>query len=132
MIVKLHDGTEGDLVGWARPTLPSDTQAAPGTWYPQIVVLREESTRDVRAVLWHGEPTLQQFAEAELARAVALAGLCFWPDPDGRDLDLSPWVRDRLDRARSWGGPSAGFLPVLPSEVRPIPASTTRRTPGWG
>ena len=111
MIVKLHDGTVGELVGWKRD-LPRG-----GLTYSrsvlQIAVLREGSRDEVLAVLWESEPFVFgdniDAARRILVESCALAGLCFWPDPNGCALDLSPWVRDRLDRANEWCGPSAGF-----------------------
>jgi hypothetical protein len=104
VIVKLHDGAEGELVG--DLTRHEFHPRAGGLMYaPQIIV--HSPAGDVE--LWRGRWTDYQDAKRDLYRGVALAGLCFWPDPDGRDLDLSPWVRDRLDRANEWGGPTLGF-----------------------
>lgn len=99
MIVKLHDGTEGELVGRMR-VLPRDGLLYSRTAL-QIAVIREGSRDDVLAVLWESEPYVFgdniDAARLALVEACAQAGLCFWPDPDGRDLDLSPWVRERIE-----------------------------------
>jgi hypothetical protein len=110
MIVRLYDGREGELVGWVRATPLADRPGyLPGRdaregWLPEIVVVEPESIRTVLHVAWQDSPrgvpwpNLDQ-ARAQLALAVALAGLCFWPDPDGRDLDLAPWVREVYEQA---------------------------------
>ncbi len=100
MIVKLHDGTEGELVGWVA----HEALAMPGPWVPEIVVLSAHRGQpDVLERLWRGNSYLEPYqARYALDRAVQLAGLCFLDDD--RNLDLSPWVCGGEERHRCGKG----------------------------
>lgn len=105
MIVKLHDGTEGELVGRVR--------VIGLTFSPEIVLLAGEGER----ILWHGDGFWDvRVARIALTEAVALAGLCFWPpsytNDKRRALDLSPWVRDLIAKAYHEGF-TVGVTPIL-------------------
>ncbi len=101
MIVTLHDGREGELVGWCRATSAralagGDIGVEPTPIFlPQILVLEPETIRTIVEVLWEGEPCGSMDYGIEVLRtAVMLAGLCFWPDPESRELSISPWIED--------------------------------------
>ena len=88
MIVKLHDGTEGELMVAVLHAEDSFEYRA------TIVVVRGD---DVVSVLWEDNETHAALEASRSAdRAVMLAGLCRWPEDGAGRLDLSPWVRERL------------------------------------
>lgn len=71
-------------------------------------------------------------ARWELAEAVALVGLCFWPpshlNDNGRELGVSPWVDEQIRAAFNLGQNAVGLPPGRYELVPPIVGSTLRST----